>query len=628
MSKIKDRRTDAEMLRDLSNKRQKNTMNGRPRGGPGMARIYAEKPKNMGATVKKLAGYIGRSRSLVLILIAVMLVVTVLNLLAPSVMRGAIDAMGKGDGKGFDMRQVVAALIGLGVLYGVSSALTYLQGISAARLSQKTVYSMRGDLFAKVTRLPLKFIDSHPHGDIMSRITNDVENVSNAVSQSLASLISSVITLIGSLAFMLAYSPRLTLVSLVTIPLTVGASAGMSKLMRKFFIRQQRLIGALNSEIEETVTGYRTVVAYGREKQSIDEFQEVNTELRRTGIFANIFGSVMGPMMNMIGNIGFLAVSVAGGFMAYEHAITIGTITAFIQYSKQFTRPINEIANQYSTLITAVAGAERVFEIIDSADEFEGDAPETSAIADVRGDLDFNAVNFAYKQGEPVLKNFELHVRAGQKIAIVGRTGSGKTTVVNLLTRFYEIDSGSIMLDGTDIRNISKKSLRDNIGIVLQDTVLFSDTVAANIKYGRGDATDEELRDAARTANADLFIERLPEGYDTVLASSGSNLSEGQRQLLAIARAVLSDPKILILDEATSSVDTRTEMQIQSAMIKLMKGRTSLIIAHRLSTIRDADMIIVLADGHIVESGSHEELLAAGGQYHDLYMTQFAGVET
>lgn len=626
MRRQPDRQSDAEMLRDLSNKRGK-TMNGRPRGGPGMVRIYAEKPKNLGATVKKLLRYIGKNKAVLGVLIGVMLVITLLNLVAPSIMGKAIDAMGTG-GEGFDMEKVVFYLILLGAVYGTSSLLTYLQGISAARLSQSTVYSMRGDLFYKVTRLPLKFIDSHPHGDIMSRVTNDVDNVSNAISQSLASLISSVITLIGSLAFMLYYSPLLTLISLVTIPLTIGASAGMSKLMRKYFIRQQRLIGTLNSEVEETVTGFRTVTAYSREEQAISEFGEVNDELRRNGILANIFGSIMGPMMNTIGNIGFLVVSVAGGWMALENAITIGTITAFIQYSKQFTRPINEIANQYTTLITAVAGAERVFEIIDAPDEFANDAPETATADNVRGDIDFNSVNFAYKQGEPVLKNFELHVKAGQKIAIVGRTGSGKTTVVNLLTRFYDIDSGSIMLDGKDITEISKKSLRDNIGIVLQDTVLFSDTVAANIKYGRTDATDAELAEAAHTANADLFIDRLPEGYDTLLSSSGSNLSEGQRQLLAIARAVLSDPKILILDEATSSVDTRTEMQIQSAMIKLMKGRTSLIIAHRLSTIRDADMIIVLADGHIVESGSHEELLAAKGRYYDLYMTQFAGVET
>ncbi|MBP5237460.1 MAG: ABC transporter ATP-binding protein, partial [Clostridia bacterium] len=341
----------------------------------------------------------------------------------------------------------------------------------------------------------------------------------------------------------------------------------------------------------------------------------------------NIFGSVMGPIMNCIGNAGFLLVAVAGGYFAVREIITIGAILMFIQYSKNITRPINEIANLYTSFLTAIAGAERVFEIMDSKKENEEPAKDID-VASVRGDIDFDDIGFAYKEGEPVLKGFDLHVKQGQKIAIVGRTGSGKTTVVNLLTRFYDIDSGKIRLDDEDIAEISKNSLRSSIAIVLQDTVLFTDTIANNIRYGKLDATDEEIRAAAHTANADVFIERLPEGYDTVLTASGGNLSAGQRQLISIARAVLADPKILILDEATSSVDTRTEMQIQQAMLNLMHNRTSLVIAHRLSTIRDADKIIVLSDGHIVESGSHDELLAQGGVYYDLYMTQFSGVQT
>ena len=612
----------------LKNARGQRGPMGRPRGGPGMARMYAEKPKNMGATVKRLLSYIGKSRLLVIGLITIMIVVTLLSLASPALLGKAIDAIGTGKPGTFDLERLITILGVMAAIYAVNSALTYFQGIWAAKLSQKTVYTMRGDLFAKVSRLPLRFIDTHPHGDVMSRITNDVENVSNAVSQSVASLISSVITLVGTLIIMLYYSPLLTLVALVSIPLTVVVSALMSKLMRKFFIRQQRLLGELNTAVEETVTGYRTVVAYGREKRAVENFDRVNDELRRTGILANVFGSIMGPMMNAIGNLGFLAVSVVGGWLALEQAITIGVIASFIQYVKQFNRPINEIANQYTTLITAIASAERVFEIMDSPDEFADETESTPAIENVCGKLDFDHVNFAYKKDEPVLKDFELHVEAGRKIAIVGKTGSGKTTVVNLLTRFYDVDSGCIRLDGVDLKEVTKSSLRDNIGIVLQDTVLFTGTVADNIKYGNADATDEEVRAAAATAEADGFIERLPDGYDTVLTGSGSNLSEGQRQLLAIARAVLSDPKILILDEATSSVDTRTEMQIQSAMIRLMKGRTSLIIAHRLSTIRDADMIIVLDDGHIVESGNHEQLLEARGKYYDLYMTQFAGIKT
>ncbi|MBQ4055292.1 MAG: ABC transporter ATP-binding protein [Clostridia bacterium] len=607
---------------------------GGPGRGPGgrssgamMNRMYAEKPKNMGKTIGRLIKYIGKNKFLVIGLVAVMIVITLLNLAGPKLIGEAIDAIGTGKGD-FDGRRLITILVIMGALYLTTSIMTYFQGSSAAKLSQNTVFSLRTDLFAKITRLPLKFLDTHKHGDIMSRMTNDVENVSNAISQSLASLVSGVITLVGSLIMMLSLSPILTLVAMITIPLTLLGSFSMSKLMRKYFIRQQRLLGMLNSNIEETVTGYRTIVAYGREGKAIDEFGEVNNELRKTGIMANCFGSIMGPMMNVIGNLGFLCVCVAGGWLALDNAISIGVIASFIQYSKQFTRPINEIASQYTTLITAVAGAERVFEVLDADDEFASEKPDAKQLDEVVGRLDFTNVNFAYKEGEPVLRDFNFYIKPGRKVAIVGRTGSGKTTIVNLLTRFYDIDSGSITLDGVDIRDIDKQSLRSEIAIVLQDTVLFSDTVAANIKYGRLDATDEEMKAAAEMANADVFIERLPDGYDTKLAESGSNLSQGQRQLLSIARAVLADPKILILDEATSSVDTRTEMQIQQAMIKLMEGRTSLIIAHRLSTIRDADVIIVLDEGHIVEEGNHEQLLAKKGKYYDLYMTQFSGIAT
>lgn len=595
--------------------------------GPMMNRMYAEKPKNMGKTIGRLIRYIGKNKFLVIGLVAVMIVITLLNLAGPFLIGKAVDSIGTGKGD-FDGKRLVIILIIMGVIYATTSVLTYFQGSSAAKLSQNTVFSLRTDLFTKITRLPLKFLDTHKHGDIMSRMTNDVENVSNAISQSLASLVSGVITLVGSLIMMLRLSPILTLVAMVTIPLTLLGSFFMSKLMRKYFIRQQRLLGVLNSNIEETVTGYRTIVAYGRESKAVNEFCDVNNELRKTGIMANCFGGIMGPMMNVIGNLGFLCVCVAGGWLALDNAISIGVIASFIQYSKQFTRPINEIASQYTTLITAIAGAERVFEILDADDEFANEKPDAIQLDDIKGRLDFTNVNFAYKKGEPVLRDFNFYIKPGRKVAIVGRTGSGKTTIVNLLTRFYDIDSGSITLDGVDIRDIDKQSLRSEIAIVLQDTVLFSDTVAANIKYGRLDATDEEMKAAAEMANADTFIERLPDGYNTKLAESGANLSQGQRQLLSIARAVLADPKILILDEATSSVDTRTEMQIQQAMIKLMEGRTSLIIAHRLSTIRDADVIIVLDEGHIVEEGNHEQLLAKKGRYYDLYMTQFSGIAT
>ena len=515
----------------------------------------------------------------------------------------------------------------LAAFYVVSIIAVTLQSQLMAYMTQGFLNKTRQRLFNGMQNLPIKYFDTNKHGDIMSRMTNDVENVSNTVSTSIASLFSAVITLVGTLIVMLSYSWKLTLVALISVPLTIAGTALMSKVMRKYFVRQQRILGSLNSHVEEMVTGYKTVVAYGREERSKEQFAEINRQYRNTAVKANFLGNAMGPMMNMKRNIGYLLVAVAGGYFALKGEISVGVIQAFILYTKQFTRPINEIGNQYSMIINAVAGAERVFEIMEENAENDEDAKDVEPDS-VKGNVSFRNVCFAYKKDEPVLRNFDLEVKAGEKIAIVGKTGSGKTTIVNLLTRFYDIDSGEILLDGENINNISKASLRRSIGIVLQDTVLFSDSVEANVKYGRRDATTQELEAALRFSNADIFVERLPEGKDTRLTESGSNLSAGQRQLLAISRAVLLDPKILILDEATSSVDTRTEMQIQSAMQKLMEGRTALIIAHRLSTIRDADRIIVLADGAIAEIGNHDELLALKGEYYNLYMTQFSGLKT
>lgn len=600
--------------------------------GPGrhMGGMIKEKPKDLKKTLRRLFSYLGSAKLLVLGLLIMTVLTTVASLAGPALQGIAIDAIRHQNPDGtytFEWQRLVGALVAMVAIYVASSAFTYFSNIWSAKISQNTVYRMRSDLFTRISYLPIKYTDTHRHGDIMSRMTNDVDNISNAVSTSIASLFSGAITLVGSLAMMLYYSPIMTLVAMVVIPLTLLSTSKLSKVMRKYFVKQQRVLGSLNGLIEEIVTGFKTVMAYGREEKATEEFNEYSDELRRVGITANIFGGLMGPMMNAIGNIGFLLIAVTGGWLAMKGAITIGVIQAFIQYSKQFTRPLNELANQYSSIITAVAGAERVFEIMDAPGERD-ESGESLDVSKVQGNLSFENVDFSYIPGEPVLRNFNLEVKAGQKIAIVGRTGSGKTTIVNLLTRFYDIDSGTIKLDGRDIKTVKKSDLRSAIAIVLQDTVLFSDTIGGNIRFGKLSATDDEIRAAAATAEADTFIERLPQQYDTPLTESGSNLSQGQRQLLSIARAVLADPKILILDEATSSVDTRTEMQIQQAMIKLMQGRTSLIIAHRLSTIRDADKIIVLADGHIVESGNHEELLAAKGVYYNLYQTQFAGIET
>lgn len=602
---------------------------GGPGGPPGRhSRINGEKPKNGKKTLAKLLRYIGRSKYIFFALMAVMLIITGLNLAAPSIQQRAIDFITITEKRlNVDLGGLGRSLVLLGVVYAASSVFTYLQGILSAKLSQYTVKTMRRDLFDNLVHLPIKYFDTHRHGDLMSRMTNDVENISTTISQSIGSLISGVLTVLGSFAIMMVYSPLLTLISLSTIFLTIIVSSVMTKFMRKYFMQQQILLGRINGHVEEMVTGYRTVVAYSKEQDAIDEFSSMNDELRRCGIRAQICGGVMGPLMNCISNFGFVLIAAFGGWFTMRGMITVGTIQAFILYSKQFSRPINEIANQYANIQTAIAGAERIFDVMEAEHEKDNGTSDFTA-ENVKGDICFKDVVFGYEEGKTVLKGLDLDVKRGQKIAIVGATGSGKTTVVNLLTRFYDIDSGSITVDGVPITDIRMAELRRSIAIVLQDTVLFSGTIEDNIRYGKENASPEEVKAAAAHANADEFIERLPEGYAAQLSEGGSNLSQGQRQLLAIARAVLADPPILILDEATSSVDTRTEMHIQSAMVALMKNRTSLIIAHRLSTIRDADKIVVIDGGRVAEMGSHDELIALGGCYYKLYQTQFAGNKT
>ena len=599
-------------------------------GGPMGARMNVQKPKNAKKTIGRLLRYIGRNGVLLAGLLCLMLIVTLTDLFGPFFQQKAIDTFTVVDGRlTVDMEKLMFFLIIMLVAYSISAFLSYFQGVLSAKLSQSTVFTMRNDLFRKISKLPIRYTDTHKHGDIMSRMTNDVENVSNAISQSITSLISCVITLVGAFSMMLFYSWQMTLIALITIPLSITVSTTLAKFMRKFFVRQQRLLGQLNGQVEEMVTSYKTVVAYGKEQEAVENFAVISDDFRKNSISARVWGSIMGPIMNFIGNLQYVLVAATGGFLMIRGYgnMSIGKIQAMLQYSRKFTHPINMIANQYSTILTALAGAERIFEIMDSADEID-EGREKIDIETMKGNIEFKDMHFSYVPGEPVLKNLNLSVKAGQKVAIVGATGSGKTTIVNLLTRFYELDSGSITIDGINITDIPKDVLRTSIAIVLQDTVLFRDTIRTNIKYGKLDADDEAMKRAAATAKADTFIERLPDGYDTELAEGGSNLSQGQRQLLAIARAVLADPKILILDEATSSVDTRTEMHIQEAMVNLMKNRTSLIIAHRLSTIRDADMIVVLKNGVIAEAGNHEELLQMDGEYAKLYSNQFAGIAT
>ncbi len=599
-------------------------------GGPMAARMNVEKPKKTGATVRRLLSYIGRSRLILILLLLIMLAVTAAELLGPFFQAKAIDTFRIEDGRiRVDMDVLSGYLLLMAVIFAISALLSLFQGILSARLSQTTVQSMRADLFSKISRLPIGYTDSHRHGDIMSRMTNDVENVSNAISQSITTLFSCVLTLVGALAMMLYLSWEMTVIAMVSIPISIGISSMLGKLMRKYFIRRQKLLGQLNGQVEENVTSYKTVIAFGKEEEAVQKFASISSELRSCAVKAKVWGSIMGPIMNFIGNFQYVLIAATGAGMVLGGVghVTVGSIQAMLQYSKKFTHPINQIANQYASILTALAGAERIFEIMDSENEIDEGIGHMKN-DEIRGTVEFKEINFSYVPGERVLKGLNLTVRPGQKIAIVGATGSGKTTVVNLLTRFYEPDSGSITIDGVDITGIPKEELRHMIAIVLQDTVLFSDTIRNNIKYGHPEASDEKMTEAARTARADRFIERLPDGYDTVLSESGANLSQGQRQLLAIARAVLADPKILILDEATSNVDTRTEMHIQEAMVALMKNRTSLIIAHRLSTIRDADVIVVIKDGCVAESGNHDTLLSMGGEYAKLYQNQFAGLST
>ena len=578
---------------------------------------HVEKPKESGKTLHRLVGYFADERKVVAFLLAVVFVVVIASVYAPRLQSDAIDSISQRD---FD--RLPAILLIMLVVYAVQSLSTLLQSRESAVLSQRVVERMREELFDCVVNLPIGYIDGHSHGDIMSRMTNDVENISNTVSQSLSSLFSGVLTVIGTVAMMLYLCPPLALLSCTTVILTLAATKFLSVAMRNFYRKRQVLLGALNGTVEEMVSGYKTVVAYERQGSVIEEFNRTADELTKAGIWAEILGGSMGPVMNVINNIGFVIIAAFGGYFAVNGIISIGVISAFIVYAKQFGRPIDEIAQIYGQIQTAIAGAERVFAIMDQPGE---DKSGHGNMERSKGVITFRNVNFSYVPGQQVLHDFNLEVRAGHKIALVGATGSGKTTVVNLLMRFYDVDSGEILIDGVNIKDIDCRSLRENTAIVLQDTVLFADTVRSNLKYSKQDASDEEMIRAAKMGNCHDMVLRLKDGYDTMLSGEGYNLSQGQRQLLSIARAFLSQPKILILDEATSSVDTRTEKKIQDAMVKLMENRTSLIIAHRLSTIQDADFIVVMEQGRIIETGNHEELLNRQGKYYELYMTQFMG---
>lgn len=579
-----------------------------------------EHAENAGAALKRILIYFAHEKRMVISMLTVVVLGTLCGVFAPSQQSKAIDIIA-GTREGV-LGNTLLFMLAVYLLY---SGCQLLQGLLSAHLGQRIVRRMREELFGKIVDLPVQYLDAHSHGDVMSRMTNDIENISNTVSQALPSLFSGVLTIIGTVAIMLYYCWQLAILSCATVVLTLLATKILSGNVRKFSRKRQQLLGKLNGTVEEMISAYHSVVAYNHQEETMEEFCVTSDSLTRAGIRTDIFSGVMGPVMNCIGNIGFVIIAAFGGYFSIRGLISVGVISAFIVYAKQFSRPINELAQVYGQLQTAVAGAERVFHVLDEASEnMDGVALEIRGGAEVS----FRDVNFSYEAEHPVIRNFTLTVPSGKKVALVGSTGSGKTTIVNLLMRFYDIDSGEIKINGQNIAEVGRGSLRSRVAIVLQDTVLFSDTIRNNLLYARENATQEQLEQAVRMSRCDEMLRLLPQGYDTQLIASGANISQGQRQLLAIARAFVADPDILILDEATSNVDTRTEKAIQNAMQLVMQNRTSIVIAHRLSTIRDSDQIVVMDHGEIVESGNHETLLAKKGKYYELYMTQYAGFVT
>lgn len=594
-----------------------------PRGGAN-ALMHQRKPKNTKKTLRRLCAYLGKHWIKLLFSILCIAVVTAGSVYATRLIGITIDT----HITNFNFNGLFKACMMLLVLYLSTSLLTWLQSFIMLKVGQDVVAEIRQEIFSKFQRLPLRFFDATTHGELMSRVTNDVDNISAALNSSVSQVFQSVLTVIGTLAMMIYLSIPLTIASLVTIPLMVIATRYITKHSRRYFKQKQERLGKLNGHIEEIISGQKVVKVFCQEKDAIADFSKLNDDLLDVGIKAEIFSGMIAPIMMALSNITYAFVVATGGVMMVMGlgGVTLGTISNFIIYSKQFSRPLNELANQVNTMMSALAGAERVFEILDEAEE-SVDVPDAVSLDHVEGDVVLSDVSFSYESGNPILKHIDLYARPGQTIAFVGPTGAGKTTIINLLTRFYDIDSGVITIDGNDITKIKRHNLRSNLGIVLQDTYLFTDSIKENIRYGRLDATDAEIVAAAKLANAHEFIRRLPDGYDSLLSDGGGNLSQGQRQMLAIARAILANPSVLILDEATSSVDTRTEVKIQEAMHNLMKGRTNFVIAHRLSTIKDADLIAVVNHGEIVERGNHEQLMLKKGFYYGLYTSQFESDE-
>lgn len=584
----------------------------RPGGFGGGPRGAGGKPKNAFGVLRRLWSFVGPERLRLSFIFCFVIISAAIGLLTPYWIGRAIDTM-KGGSVDFDLLRYF--LIAMAVAYITDACLGFVQGRWMAGVAQRIVVRLRRTLYEKLQQLPLSYFDSRRHGDVMSRLSNDIDNVSNTISQSTTQLMSGILGIGGSLVMMIVLSPTLTLASLITVPLVYALTRIITRRTRDLFKAQQTQLGALNGHIEETISGVQVVQAFNQEQRAIEEFNEINDKLRETSYKAQVWSGLLMPLLSVISNIGFASVAIVGGILGVKGLLSVGVIASFITYSRQFVRPLNDLAATYNVLQSGLAGAERVFEALDEKEE-PFDSPQAVEMNSPAGRVEFEHVKFGYKPGEPIIKDINFVAPAGSSTAIIGPTGAGKTTIIQLLTRFYDPTAGKITIDGIEIDHYTRDSLRRSFGVVLQDTYLFTGTIRDNLKYGNPNATDVEMRDAAKLANADPFIQRLPNKYDTMLSENGGNLSQGQRQLLAIARVMLAKPSMLILDEATSSIDTRTELHIQEAMAKLMEGRTSFIIAHRLNTIRDADTIMVIDKGHIVEHGSHEQLLEQQGAYY------------
>ena len=602
------------------------------RRGPRGGMAPAEKAKNFKGSISKLMQYIGRYKIAILAVMIMAAASTVFTVIGPKVLGKATTGLSEGLMKkitgtgGIDFSYIGRILIIVLCLYACSAIFSFIQGWIMTGVSQKVCYRLRKEISEKINRMPMKYFESRTYGEVLSRITNDVDTLGMGLNQSITTIITSVATMIGVLVMMLSISPLMTIIAIVILPISVGLVSFVVKKSQSYFKTQQEYLGHINGQIEETYGGHMVVKSFNKEKDMVDTFDKTNAVLYSSAWKSQFFSGMMQPIMMFVGNLGYAGVALSGGMLAINGVITIGDIQAFIQYVKNFTQPITQIAQVINQVQSMAAASERVFEFLEEEEE-EQIAANPVPTDNIRGEVEFKHVKFGYKEDQIIIKDFCANVKPGQKVAIVGPTGAGKTTMVKLLMRFYDVNSGEILIDGHNIKDFNRRELRDAFGMVLQDTWLYKDTIMENIRYGKLDATDEEVIAAAKAAHAHHFIETLPGGYNMELNEDASNVSQGQKQLLTIARAILADNPILILDEATSSVDTRTEIQIQNAMDNLMKGRTSFVIAHRLSTIKDADIILVMKEGDIVEQGNHEELLAKGGFYADLYNSQFEEAE-